>query len=75
MPMPEFGGDGVEYFSPFDPADIARAMTRVLKDRGHANYLSTQAISLASRYNWKSTATQTWKCILGLVKPLEKYRA
>lgn len=60
MPMPEFGGDAVEYFSPFDPDSIAAAMLRVLSDEALARDLATRAAQRSERYDWADTARATW---------------
>ncbi len=74
MPMPEFGGDSVEYFSPFEPVDIARALQRVLENPRLADELGSRAASLAARYDWKTTSERTWDAILGLLESRESRR-
>ena len=64
QPMPEFGGDAVEYFSPFDPQDIERALLRVLTDQQRAQQLAAAAAARGRRYDWATTARETWKAIL-----------
>ena len=66
QPMPEFGGDAVEYFSPFDPQDIERALLLVLTNPQRAHELATAATSRSRRYDWATTARDTWKNILAL---------
>jgi glycosyltransferase involved in cell wall biosynthesis len=60
MPMPEFGGDAVAYFSPFDPADIAAAMLRLLTDESLARELASKAGKRSEQYDWAETARATW---------------
>lgn len=62
-PMPEFGGNGIGYFSPFDPASIGRAMTRVLEEPETAVRWSAAARERSSKYDWKLTARDTWGAI------------
>lgn len=66
MPMPEFGGAGIDYFSPFDSADIARAMTRLLTDPAHAERVAAFARERSAAYDWAATARSTWQAILSL---------
>lgn len=66
MPMPEFGGDGLEYFSPFDPDDIARALLRVLSDADHARRVAQAALAASRRYDWAQAAAMTWNSITHL---------
>ncbi len=61
MPMPEFGGDAVAYFSPFDPRDIAATMTRLLTDDALARALAEKAGARSERYDWPETARRTWR--------------
>ncbi|HEV8693288.1 MAG TPA: glycosyltransferase family 1 protein [Lysobacter sp.] len=66
MPMPEFGGDGIDYFSPFDPDSIAVALQRVLADKEHASRIARAAEQRSARYDWAATASETWQRILSL---------
>jgi glycosyltransferase involved in cell wall biosynthesis len=66
MPMPEFGGKGIEYFSPFDPADIARAMMRVLTDAEHAESVAAAALAQSLHFDWAATANRTWSALAAL---------
>lgn len=66
MPMPEFGGDAVLYFSPFDPADIAQAMRRLLSDERLAAELAARAALRSEAYDWERTARATWAQLRGL---------
>jgi len=67
MPMPEFGGDAVAYFSPYDPSDIAATMERLLADDAFARTLAEKAGARSERYDWPETARRTWRhlCELG----------
>ena len=64
MPMPEFGGDAAEYFSPTDPASIQQVLRRVLEDSVHARRLGRMAVARSEEYDWAVTARRTWRCIL-----------
>ena len=66
MPMPEFGGDGIAYFSPFDPADISAALARVLADAAYAEQVGDAALNMSKRYDWDRTARETLSAILAL---------
>lgn len=68
MPMPEFGGDAVQYFSPFDPDDIRRAIENVLSDDAYARRLAAAAAERSLCYDWQRTAEMTWCSILGLAE-------
>ena len=68
MPMPEFGGDAVHYFSPDDPEDIRRAMEAVLNDETYAERLGAAAAERAKRYDWALTSKKTWASIFSLIE-------
>lgn len=68
MPMPEFGGPGIEYFSPFDPDDIARAMQRVLTNPQHAREVAAAALAASRRFDWTESAERTWSVLSRLVR-------
>ncbi len=67
MPMPEFGGPGIEYFSPFDPDDIARAMRRVLTDPTRSREVAASALEASRRFDWAASASRTWAALDRLV--------
>jgi glycosyltransferase involved in cell wall biosynthesis len=66
MPMPEFGGENLAYFSPYDAADIAAKLHAVLTDEAHASSLARAARERSQRYDWTATARETWQSILDL---------
>lgn len=68
MPMPEFGGDAVAYFSPFDPDDILKTMQKVVTNDDYAQYLAAAAVRRSARYDWESTAKATWAHIFRLIE-------
>jgi glycosyltransferase involved in cell wall biosynthesis len=63
MPMPEFCGDAVAYFSPFDSEGIKAAIVKVLEDEQYAEVLATAAVKRSQQYDWSVTAATTWQCI------------
>jgi glycosyltransferase involved in cell wall biosynthesis len=65
-PMPEFGGAGIAYFSPFDPVDVARALRRILTDPQHAADVAAAAVAESRRFDWPDTAARTWQTLLRL---------
>lgn len=66
MPMPEFGGDAVEYFSPTDPKSIRDALTRVLQDESRSGELAAAAAQRSADFDWVSTARVTWQQVIDL---------
>ena len=67
MPMPEFGGPGIEYFSPFDPDDIASALHRVLTDAQRAQGVAASGTAASRRFDWTQAAAATWVSLANLV--------
>ena len=67
MPMPEFGGNGLLYFSPFSPASIAAALRGVLEDPQLAQRVADAALTRSKRFDLSHTAAETWQRIFGLV--------
>lgn len=68
MPMPEFGGPGIEYFSPFDPSDIARALRRVMTEPQRALEVAASALAESKRFDWSDSAVRTWAALGQLVR-------
>lgn len=66
MPMPELGGGGAGYFSPFDSEDIAGKMLEVLTNAELAKLMSVAAATRSEKFNWATSAKATWGRILGL---------
>lgn len=63
MPMPEFGGDGLIYFSPYDPASLAASLALLLTDLELEARVAAAAQERSKRYDWDQTARETWACI------------
>ncbi len=67
MPMPEFGVDAVDYFSPTEPKSICDAMVRVLQDELRRKELAASAARRSADFDWANTSRTTWQHITGLV--------
>lgn len=67
MPMPEFGADAVEYFSPFDSASLARVMLSVLSNAERELQLANASARRSSDFDWRQTAVRTWNAIFDVV--------
>lgn len=68
MPMPEFGGGGIEYFSPYEPEEIRDGLVRVLTDPEHAARVAAAGLAQAGNYDWDWTARTTWSELLRLAQ-------
>ena len=66
MPMPEFGGPGLAYFSPFDPQSIAKSLRETLESPKRAAAIANAARERSLHYDWTNTAQKTWNAIVEL---------
>lgn len=66
MPMPEFGGDAVGYFSPTDPISIRDELMRVLLDESRSSKLASAAARRSADFDWANTSKATWQRIMAL---------
>jgi len=66
QPMPEFGGDAVVYFDPFDPEDLARQLLAIIDLPEELDRLGRKAAKQAEKYDWGETARCTWQAIRDL---------
>jgi glycosyltransferase involved in cell wall biosynthesis len=67
MPMPEFGVDAVDYFSPTNSKSICDALVRVLQNETRRNELAAAALRRSADFDWSNTSMTTWNHITGLV--------
>jgi len=67
-PMPEFAGDGVVYFDPEDPSELADELRRVMSDESLQEKLKQLAKQRSDRYYWEDTSMRTWREIMALTK-------
>ncbi len=65
-PMPEFGGDAVEYFDPADDAELAHLLLRLLREPSTRERLGAAAARHSQRFDWDETARATWQAIARL---------
>ena len=75
MPMPEFGGPGLLYFSPTAPQSLTNALNRVLESPDTAERVAAAAVDRSQRYDWSRTALETWTRILALAQPQRQARS
>lgn len=71
MPMPEFGGSGLGYFSPFDPKSISAALRDILESPDRAQAVAQAARERARLYDWDITAKKTWAAIVALAEKVK----
>ncbi|MEW6314481.1 MAG: glycosyltransferase family 1 protein [Pseudomonadota bacterium] len=67
QPMPEFGGDAVQYFDPANPSQFAAQLAALNVDAGRMDALGRSAAVRASSYDWRLTAQRTWQALGGVV--------
>jgi glycosyltransferase involved in cell wall biosynthesis len=66
MPMPEFGLDAVEYFSPTSSLSICEALIRVLRDEPLRGELAAAAARRSADFDWIKASRETWQCVFEL---------
>jgi glycosyltransferase involved in cell wall biosynthesis len=57
--MRELGGDGAEYFDPFEPDEIASHIVRLWRDESARLMLRERGLAASRLYDWNETARQT----------------
>lgn len=67
-PMPEFGGDGIGYFSPFNSEDIALQIKNTLTSTRLSDEIASAAALRSNQFDWAISAEKTWEQILCLAK-------
>ena len=67
MPMPEFGGDDILYFSPNAPKTLTKALLSVLESACLEQRLARSAKAASRRYDWELTAQKTWSALRAVV--------
>lgn len=58
-PMPEFGGDAVVYFDPYEPTDLCEKIMSMEADSSMMNEMADRAYKRALKFDWSSTAQKT----------------
>jgi len=61
IPFREICGDAAHYFNPFDPADIAEGIYKIITDKAYKEQLIMNGLTQVKRYNWDDTAKSLYK--------------
>jgi glycosyltransferase involved in cell wall biosynthesis len=69
-PMPDILKDGGLYADPEDPASLATAMNRLMRDDGTRTRLAAAAQELAGQYSWTRCSSDTFHFLAGMRDPL-----
>jgi glycosyltransferase involved in cell wall biosynthesis len=67
-PMPEFGGDAVEYFDPYVPAELTNLFLKYLDNDQLREELGKKAFQQSLRFDWKTSADRTWQLLAELLE-------
>jgi len=67
-PMPEFAGDGVVYFDPENPRNLADVLNQVIGNESLQKQLDELARQKIDSYDWADTSVRTWREIMALIK-------
>lgn len=65
-PMPEFAGDNVAYFDPYNSEQLAGLLMRFLDDAGLRERMGAMALEYSRRYQWSDSARKTWSALAEL---------
>lgn len=66
-PMPEFGEDGVVYFSPYDENSFFESLDSLIGNESLIQFYSGQSLKLSMKFSWEHSSEQTWNAIYSLV--------
>jgi len=61
QPMPEFGGNAVEYFNPYIPETLVNKVRKIEGQQGMIDELSKKSTKQASKFDWNKTVKKTVK--------------
>lgn len=75
MPMPELGGPGLVYFSPFDSQSINTALLELLVSPPLKLTVAAAAQERSKLYSWDITSKKTWGAIVALAREPKSYPA
>lgn len=65
--VPEVAGDAALYADPSKPAEIARAMHRLVADVALREVMVERGLRRAGEFSWRRTAEETWRVIEGVI--------
>lgn len=68
MPMPEFGGTDLIYFSPFDPTSLNSALITTLESPHECERIAAAALRQSRKYTWEDSAGKTWQSIFRTIE-------
>lgn len=66
--LAEVGGEATEFVDPYNPADIARGVARVLSDTTYAQQLVARGLERCKQFTWQQHAARTaelYRSLLG----------
>ena len=62
-PMPEFSGDAVLYFDPYNTQEIADSLVRLLNSSYLRDIYADKALKRSKSFNWQLSAQHTWQAL------------
>lgn len=65
-PMPEFGGDGVVYFDPYRPEELAGHLFDLIDDEAAQHRMGQAAHRQSLKFDWHESARRTWGLLASL---------
>lgn len=65
--LPEIGGNGAEFFGPFDDQHLSRLIRRLLEDDNYRNELAARGVEHSKRFSWTKCIEDTRNVLLEAV--------
>jgi len=59
--LPEVYGDAALYFDPYDPQDLTKKITEVVKSKSLRDNLIKKGLLQVKKYSWDKMSRQTWQ--------------
>ena len=67
-PMPEFGGDAVEYFDPYNTDELKELLLKYLDNEELCLKMGQKAFDRSLQFDWKESALKTWNALADLAQ-------
>lgn len=74
QPMPEFGGDAIDYASPDQPKQMAVKVIEILnRSKSDEESIKKRLHARSAQFGWATTAEKTWELLIRTGRPSAKH--
>lgn len=73
VPFREICGDAAHYFNPFDPADIACGIYKIIDDDDYRENLKRRGLAQVGKYRWEETAKSMVRLFSDVMNTCQAY--